>query len=316
MASSSDQPPKRQRLDAGSSVVRTGLPLKPQVACHGLSRHLVARELHKHDDEHTPYGPLYQTLALKNVDDTVSEVQVLNPFALLWTTASASEHAADFFSKHLGGRTSKLAFYCDGVKPGNALRPDVGRSFEAIYWSFVELPSWFRNRVQVGWLLFAFIETRVVQKVSGGMAAVAKQVIEHFFPRESGKFHFSATGVLLPCRGREVQIRAAFGCWLADEKAFKEIVSCKGSSGTKPCVCCKNVVNRTSPADSEYLVHISCPDVGKFDRQTFESLNYMASDLAAKREMCCREQTSACLSSATGWSTPRTPSYLTRCLAT
>jgi hypothetical protein len=115
------------------------------------------------------------------------------------------------------------------------------------------------------------------------MACIAKHVLQRFFPQGRAEFNFATTGMILRQQGVEHHLRCEFGCWLADEKALKEVVSCKGSSGSKPCVACKNVVGRLTPQEGGYLVHYTCGDRSKFDPHTFESLSYMASALAEKR---------------------------------
>jgi hypothetical protein len=183
----------------------------------------------------------------------------------------------------LGGKQCRIAFYCDGVKPGNVLRPDSGREFEAVYWTFMEFPDFFRTRSAFGWLPLCFVERHRLKDVPGGMSAVAKEVVQSFWPASDDKFNFNTTGVIIPVQGREAHIRAQFGCWLADEKAIKEIVHCKGASGIKPCISCKNVVNRTEVESDEYLVHISCPDVARFDRHSHLSMTAMVQELNTKR---------------------------------
>ena len=123
-------------------------------------------------------------------------------------------------------------------------------------------------------------ENPILDQVAGGVAAIMKGVVETFFSAVTDKFNFARTGVPIT---DTLHLRAVFGCFLADEKAIKEVVSCKGASGWKPCVSCTNVVNKIDPGDDGALVHISCEDVSKFRRQTVFSLTFMARDLAAKR---------------------------------
>ena len=274
--------PKRRRTELAQSIAKTKLALAPQLRGQQVSRRSAAEEVHKHDNVQTPYGPLCTAFAVPLDSGADPEFQCLNPFAFLWHTTRQSDEAAVCFADWLGGRECRLAFYCDGVTPGNALRPDKGRSFQAIYWTFMEFPDWFRSRASHSWFPFAFLEEKQLVGVSGGMAAVARAVVNVFFSADVNSVSFHRTGIIFQSAGADVHFRSIFGCWLADEKAIKEVVSCKGSSGYKPCVCCKNVVNRTTPADGDSLVHISCADVDKFDRQTFESLSYMATSLASK----------------------------------
>ena len=76
--------------------------------------------------------------------------------------------------------------------------------------------------------------------------------------------------------------RNAIGGVFKYEKALKDIVSCKGASGIKPCVSCINFIARRSADDSDYLVHVTSSDPTKFVPQTAATLEQMATDLAAK----------------------------------
>ena len=281
MASSSQQPlAKRPKACAEieRAIVRSGLALAPQAEQHGVSKAAVYGELHKWDSAVTPYGNLYQALQIGT-----QTIDRLNPFGFLWLLAKLDDRLAAFLEKHLGGKQCRIAFYCDGVKPGNVLRPDSGREFEAVYWTFMEFPDFFRTRSAFGWLPLCFVERHRLKDVPGGMSAVAKEVVQSFWPASDDKFNFNTTGVIIPVQGREAHIRAQFGCWLADEKAINEIVHCKGASGIKPCISCKNVVNRTEVESDEYLVHISCPDVARFDRHSHLSMTAMVQELNTKR---------------------------------
>ena len=127
------------------------------------------------------------------------------------------------------------------------------------------------------------IETRIVQQVVGGSAAIAKMVLSIFFSDNVDSFCFQRTGIVINDLGTEHSIRCKFGFWLADERALKDVTCSKGASGTKPCFCCHNVVGRSHPADGdEYLIHYTDPDVSKFDTQTLETLTEQALDLEAK----------------------------------
>jgi hypothetical protein len=247
---SGSQVSKRQRSDDGRAIVRTGLAIPQQATAHGLRKCEVYKELHKWDNEATPYGPLYTNFECHGI-----QFDSLNPFAFLWLAAKLDDSLGAFFEQHLSGKTCRLAFYCDGVKPGNVLRPDLGRSFEAVYWTFMEFPDYFRSRCAFGWLPLCFLPCIRVQQLPAGMSSIAKEILKLFFSPDRSKFNFETTGLILQVAGRDVHLRGRFGCWLADEKAIKEIVHCKGASGLKPCVCCKNVVNRVDVAEGEYLVY-------------------------------------------------------------
>ena len=156
------------------------LPLAPQAKAQGISKREAERLLHKNDNITTPYGDLITVLELTDEDGQPIKVHSLNPFAFLSHVAAVSGAAFGFLTQWLVNQECRLAFYCDGVTPGNVLRPDLGRQFEAIYWTFLELPSWFRSKVDIGWFPFCYIESKYIKRVPGCMAAVTKMVVEQF----------------------------------------------------------------------------------------------------------------------------------------
>lgn len=128
-----------------------------------------------------------------------------------------------------------------------------------------------------------FIEARIVKQVKGGTAAIAKIILRSFFSDNPNDFCFQRTGIVINAYGTDHSIRCKFGFYLADERALKDVTCSKGASGSKPCLCCRNVVGRAHPAaDEEYLVHYTNPDASRFDPQTFETLTEQALDLEAK----------------------------------
>ena len=127
------------------------LPLGPQVKAQQLPRTDVDRELHKHRIATTPYGDLLQPIDMTLKSGNIAQVEVVNLCALLWYLASQPDAGNAFLIEHLGSKDiCNIAIYCDGVTPGNALRPDEGRSFEAVYWTISELPAWYRSKETIG----------------------------------------------------------------------------------------------------------------------------------------------------------------------
>jgi len=282
-SSSNERPGKRLRTTLQEQIANTGLQIATQARHHEVSRRSVAEELHKHDNVETLHGRLYGSLSVATTDGGTLDVVCVNPFAFLWYMASMSVIARDFLVEHLTGKTCKIAFYNDSVTPGNVLRPDAGRTFEAFYWTFMDFPDWFRSKASQGWFAVAFVAATSMAKVKGGIAALAKAFVKLFFNPDEGGLNFERTGVLLPTSGGDrAHVRATFGAWLADEKAIKEIVCCKGASGIKACVSCKNVVNRTTPEAGDYLVHISEPQTDRFDSNEPQDLTNMVCELQAK----------------------------------
>ena len=72
-------------------------------------------------------------------------------------------------------------------------------------------------------------------------------------------------GVKLECSSGEFVLQSTFGCLLADEKGIEECLSLKGSSGSKPCCFCRNVLGRADLFDHHpYFVHLASTDVTSF----------------------------------------------------
>ncbi len=183
MASSSQQPPpKRHRAADGviERIVGSRLAIAPQVVQHSANRNHAYDELHKWDRCTTPCGDLITELSVSTASGIDLKIPVLNPFALLWRSTSMSIEMSSFLQQHLGGKVCRICLYCDGVTPGNALRPDKGRTFEAVYWTFLELPDWFRSHVDVGWMPLCFVESKKMDAVLGGMSAVVKAIVRLF----------------------------------------------------------------------------------------------------------------------------------------
>jgi len=269
------RPSKRSRLVA---AVAGGLPLRTQAASSELSRADLRGELHKHDSTTTPYGPLFKTMSLQTTSGGFLDVLFLCPFAVLWLMGSKYVTFAGFVGCWLVGKMCRLVLYCDGITPGNPLRPDHGRSLEAFYWTFMEWPNFFRNRGTHGWFSFTFIEARLVEQVKGGLAAIAKAVLKQFYSPVSDHFDLSRTGV---CVGPH-HVRAEFAAWMSDERALKDVLSTKGATGNKPCCWCRNVVGRTRPRPGSTLVHFDCSDEARFELHSIETFNAMVDDLVSQ----------------------------------
>ena len=111
---------------------------------------------------------------------------------------------------------ARIMFYTDETRPGNQLRPDKGREYQAILWSFAELPHWYLNR-QHGYLKFAYVPSKTVIEL-GGMCNILRQMLLMFFGPTG--FSFTATGVRIPSAAGLVHIHAKFGfLWLMKKPA-------------------------------------------------------------------------------------------------
>jgi hypothetical protein len=126
------------------------------------------------------------------------------------------------------------------------------------------------------------LTTKKLVALKGGLSALAAHVLKLFYSKDGWKFE--TVGVRVPCTcGQPYLVRAQFAAILADEKAIKEVWSLKGSSGTKPCVCCKNVVGRMDVEVGGYLVHYRWARPEHFDLHTDSSFREMVEQLKGPR---------------------------------
>ena len=226
---------------------------------------------------HTPYGPYIQTRRIQ-LEETSLEVSYISPFAILWSAASSS-HGGQLWKRHLcdSGRVPAIIFHIDESRIGNQLRPDAGRSFQAVHWTFSTLPGWYRSRAH-GWFPFTFMHGGEVK--GGDMSRFFCQMMRIFFAEDDFNF---AEGVILQCGDVKYTIRATYGGNVVDEKAHKEILSVKGASGLRPCASCQNcwAVDKTKLADNEF--HFETPEIAKFRPHTKSSLLKLAATVAHGR---------------------------------
>ena len=163
-----------------------------------------------------------------------------------------------FLHNRIQGQVGRIAIYVDEVALGNNLRPDHARAFYAWFWSFLEWPHWYRSR-QFGWFDLCVMKAKDVHAIPGGVSALAVHILKMFWD-PTGLMHMENLGVRVAGPRGPWILRAKFAVWLMDERAEKFLTSCKGSSGSKPCISCRNCVGRIDPADvSEGFMHFSKP---------------------------------------------------------
>ncbi len=267
-------------------LLAANLPVEPLLRMTEGAKSLSAQaaelreELYRPLLTNTPYGTLRQTLDLDNEDGERLTIEFVHPMAMLHLMTEKSEVCGRFFKEQLCPGPAHVVLYIDETRPGNQLRPDSARSMHCIYWTFSELPTWFRARPDVGWFPFAFVPTEVASAISGGVSALMAAVAKVFFSSEGDSPNLHRVGIRLFCGDERCHLRAVFGCFLGDERAIKEVVSCKGASGTKPCCCCKNVLGRTQDIqEGGYLIHFKASDCTRFDLHTTASFEEMADQL-------------------------------------
>lgn len=228
----------------------------------------------------TPYGKVVESMLLpQNSEDF--RWKYVNPFAFLHHACNVSDNFASLVDHFLGGVDSGIIIYFDETRPGNVLRPDPARMVLSIYWTFRELPEFLRHRV-LGWFPFGFIRTKKVNEIPGGMSNLAARILRVFWNRTG--FNFSV-GCRCVIEEKDVFIKAGLFGFLGDEKAIKEILNVKGSSGSKPCKDCKNIVSKHfhDVAFHPYFAGLDCCHYALLDKHSNESFYDMVKLLITQK---------------------------------
>ena len=235
----------------------------------------------------TIYGQLTKTMEIPLVGGGATTVYMNNPFSFIRAAAELSQPFNKFLQRHLPKKAS-ISIYNDETTPGNQHRPDNARSYTALKWTLLDLPTWFRERKH-GWFRFGYILTDDLVKMLGGPAALAVAMLLEFFPASSG-FSFEHTGMKLPeaeAGRQEYHFNAEFTFFIVDEKAGKEDLDLKGAGGAKPCSWCKNILGaKSQPGDSTYLCRYTEHRRALWDPHTpasYREMVAMLSDCAANR---------------------------------
>ena len=121
---------------------------------------------------------------------------VSNPFALLWAASAVQPKFGRFSMRHTRGQAT-IAFYTDETTPGNNLRPDKGRSYEALLWTIAELPEFFRLRKH-GWFKYGYMLSNTLKHIRGGMSAIVKAMLLNFSSKDVNEVNFKTSGLRLP----------------------------------------------------------------------------------------------------------------------
>ena len=160
------------------------------------------------------------------------------------------------------GLALSLVFYSDEVTAGNPLRPDNGRKYHAFYISFLEFGPAALSDDSL-WFPVATLRSKVCSQVVGGLASVMRILISSWFvdPLQAHCGIMLYLPVPIMCLIRMGRVSA-------DADALRGLLSLKGTSGIRPCPCCRNVLkkgHRAARAAAAYCVDIASTEFDRFD---------------------------------------------------
>ena len=101
----------------------------------------------------------------------------------------------------------------------------------AIYWTSVDLPSWFPRRKD-RWFCFGLLKCSFLDELPEHGSTLMAIILRLFFADDGDSRH---KGVCLQSDGRSRIVTARFQGIIAD-KALKEVVVITGQAGTVPCL--------------------------------------------------------------------------------
>ena len=229
-------------------------------------RRQIEDSVKRHAEADTPYGKVVQSMDIGLND----RWEFIHPFALIYHLSSMSESFADFFDKAVSsaGGCLRLLVYGDEFTPGNPNRVDGGRSLMAIYYTFIDFPTWLVNRSDA-WFAFGVLRSRLLHRCEFGHSAFLAKILRLFF--FDGLANLS-NGCFYVHRGKHKRYTGRFGGILADEKGLKEFFAIKGQAGWKPCLSCKNVHNflhrQSPPPDGSWEVGLDVVDRTRLEYNT------------------------------------------------
>ena len=259
-------------------TLRTGKQGKIGFSLSTLRRYTCQR-LHALPETITPYGKLVEKSSI-NGEHGIFNFEYINPAAFMYYACQVSNHFARMFRK--GAEASptgrlRFAFYMDETKPGNERHPDLCRSTQAMYFTILDWPRWFRVRV-IGWLTFAYLNQEEYEEAGITVSMLMRFMVRTFFSPDERGHNISTGGILV---GQDT-LYGDFETVCADEKALRALLNLVGASGILCCCCCRNVMGRCPHFEHPYLVHVkTCSDESRFDPRTEHDYNTAAAEIQA-----------------------------------
>ena len=254
---------KRPAAAASSAIAQeNGASYRMQARCTGNTRYMASRAESELRERQTPCGGLVKTFEIASTEATAITIEYCCPFAWLHVLASECPRFFEFLAPLLANRIGKVCVYMDETRPGNALRPDMGRAVNSLYWCIANLPDWFRAKHNA-WFVIAHVPAKIMAAIKGSSSALLLKILEIFW--SPSEWNFERLGVSVA----GMHIRLQYGFIMVDEKAEKECFGLKGANGIRMCLsCCNCVRTKRDVADDSGLVLFTEPDMAKFERNT------------------------------------------------
>ena len=277
-SSSTDRPDKLARINdlrrklphmSASAMAALMADMKKGVPDLTCRKHVTEAKVAE-ISRHTAYGPLLQDVALQSTESSMS-VQMVNLQSLLYGAYSEEGGLHSLMmARHSAHPSSRegpwgLALYCDEVVPGNPLSHDNTRKVWVFYGSFVEFGFTELSREQL-WLTLCVIRTSVIPSIQGGVSQILAAMVKHIF--KDNPCNPTNVGVVLKGPdGASIRLFFDFSVFIADGAAHRSIWNCKGDSGSKFCIFCRNLFAEKIGIVEDGETLLVCSQI---DRSTFD----------------------------------------------
>lgn len=219
-----------------------------------LSRRSIKRSRDKHIASlQTDIGPVMRTLKVQLQQPSKEyDMWFIHPCALLLYMSAECEGFSAFMqhviSKHPCSPNNKLSIviYSDEVSPGNQLKHDNQRKLQAVYWSIKQFGGAALASEEY-WFILTAVRSTLVKRLEAGMSELLATTIQLFFQEPHSIYH---NGLTLRFNDNTFgTIYASVDIMVSDESALKASLEMKGSSGSKICALCQNIVAHNSRLD-------------------------------------------------------------------
>ena len=265
--------------------------LKELHECYDLSvNDGMSRRSLKRARASTEHAKIIRTVPVQLHEPTEpKQIHCVDPIALLTYLAREVPCVEELLKKAVQGRPCtpnnklSLIIYSDAVSPGNQLKHDNKRKTQAVYWSIKEFgPEALGN--EDCWFLLTVMRSNIVNRLSDGMSEFMTKTLNLFF-EEPHSLHSNGLNLQL-MSGGYLTIYASVSIMVSDEPALKASIGFKGSSGSKICALCQNVVAHSSSLDrydaQGFLVSSAETDIRKFalctDELFFETVDFITAE--------------------------------------
>lgn len=271
-AGSSDRPCKLRKLEhfrrqlpyVSLSALQSVLDLVDKEGVPELhSRKNAKQAVEQHIRSFNQYGPLLDEMDCKMLDGRTKKVPFCNLLTLLQGCYSQNTYFADLLNKIHTMTPSSLEapwhgiLYSDEVHPGNQLSSS-GRKTWAIYFSFLQMtPKLLAD--ERNWFTLMVCRTDEVAKLESGIGQCIRILLERLFGGDTNPQH----GVALRSDTTRIRLYFSLHMFLQDGSAQKFTFSNRQDSGSKMCMCCKNVWGLKEGDDdfklsAKFLTRSSC----------------------------------------------------------